>query len=133
MCAPRFGILFENLGRELRDQALFGPFEELGYTGTHDPLGIYLFAGPPIVDSGQHGELPIEAMTPTILHLLDVPVPRDLEQPVCTSMLRPEYLVEHPVRTGEAVATSTSSEGGWQSEEDEARVADHLRALGYLE
>jgi predicted AlkP superfamily phosphohydrolase/phosphomutase len=45
VCTPRFGIIFESLARELRDRALFGPFEELGYTGTHDPLGIYLFAG----------------------------------------------------------------------------------------
>jgi predicted AlkP superfamily phosphohydrolase/phosphomutase len=133
VCTPRFGIIFESLARELRDQALFGPFEELGYTGTHDPLGIYLFAGPTIAAAGASGELPIEAMTPTILHLLDVPVPRDLEQPVCTSLLHPDYLRAHPVRIGDAVGAAAAGEGGWRSEEDEARIADHLRALGYLE
>jgi predicted AlkP superfamily phosphohydrolase/phosphomutase len=133
VCTPRFGIIFESLGRELRDQALFGPFEELGYTGTHDPLGIYLFAGPPIVAAGERGELPIEAVTPAILHLLDVPVPRDLDQPVRTDLLRPEYLRAHPVRLGDAIAAPASGDAGWRSEEDEARVADHLRALGYLE
>jgi len=133
VCTPRFGIIFESLARELRDRALFGPFEELGYTGTHDPLGIYLFAGPAIAGAGERGELPIEAMTPMILHLLDVPVPRDLDQPVCLELFRPEYLRAHPVRVGDAVAAPTSGDAGWRSEEDEARIADHLRALGYLE
>jgi predicted AlkP superfamily phosphohydrolase/phosphomutase len=133
VCAPRFGIIFESLGRELRDKALFGPFEELGYTGTHHPLGIYLFAGPPIAAAGEGGELPIEAVTPTILHLLDVPVPRDLEHPVRTDLFHADYLRAHPVRVGDAVAATAMGDTGWRSEEDEARIADHLRALGYLE
>jgi len=133
VCAPRFGIIFESLGRELRDQALFGPFEELGYTGTHDPLGIYLLAGPAIAAAGEGAELPIEAVTPAILHLLDVPVPRDLEQPVPAGVFRAEYLRAHPVRIGDAVAATAAGDAGWRSEEDEARIADHLRALGYLE
>jgi predicted AlkP superfamily phosphohydrolase/phosphomutase len=133
VCTPHFGIIFESLGRELRDQALFGPFEELGYTGTHDPLGIYLFAGPAITAAGERGELPIEAVTPAILHLLDVPVPRDLEQPVCTDLFHADYLRAHPVRIGDAVAATSAGDAGWRSEEDEARIADHLRALGYLE
>jgi predicted AlkP superfamily phosphohydrolase/phosphomutase len=133
VCTPGFGIIFESLGRELRERALFGPFEELGYTGTHDPLGIYLFAGPAMAGAGERGELPIEALTPAILHLLDVPVPRDLEQPVCAELFHPEYLRAHPVRIGDAVAPSASGDAGWRSKEDEARIADHLRALGYLE
>ena len=133
VCTRRFGIIFESLGRELRDRELFGPFEELGYTGTHDPLGIYLFAGPAIPAAGERGELPIEAITPTILHLLDVPVPRDLDEPVCTDLFDPEYLRAHPVRIGDAVASSAPDDKGWRSEEDEAKIADHLRALGYLE
>jgi predicted AlkP superfamily phosphohydrolase/phosphomutase len=133
VCEPAFGIVFESLGRELRETTLFGPFEELGYTGTHDPLGIYLFAGPPIAPLGEWGELPIEAITPLALHLLEVPVPRDFEQPVCEALLRPEYVCSHPVRVGDAVVPSVGGEGGWESPEDEARVAEHLRALGYLE
>lgn len=133
VCTPRFGIIFESLGRELRDERLFGPFEELGYTGTHDPLGIYLFAGPAIAAAGERGELPIEAMTSTILHLLDVPVPRDLEEPVRVDLFRADYLRSHPVRIGDAVAAAAPGDAAWRSEEDEARVADHLRALGYLE
>jgi hypothetical protein len=37
------------------------------------------------------------------------------------------------VRVGDAVAAPASGDAGWRSEEDEARIADHLRALGYLE
>lgn len=133
VCRPRFGIVFESLGRELREDELFGPYEELGYTGTHDPLGIYLFAGPPIAAAGERGELPMEAIAPTVLHLLDVPVPRDMDEPVATTLLDPDWLHRHPVRIGDAVARDGSDAAAWQSPEDEAHVADHLRALGYLE
>ena len=99
VCDRRFGIIFESLRRELRTPELFGPYEELGYTGTHDPAGIYLFAGPAAATLGEHRAFPIEATAPTLLHLLDVPVPEDHDEPVMTSVLRPDFLAAHPVRT----------------------------------
>jgi predicted AlkP superfamily phosphohydrolase/phosphomutase len=133
ICEPRFGIIFESLRRELRSTDLFGPYEELGYTGTHDPTGLYLLAGPAVQALGEHCEYPIEAVAPTVLHLLDVPVPQDHEVPVMTSALRPEFIAAHPVRVGAPLDEASTAPAGWRSIEDEAHVAEHLRALGYLE
>jgi len=133
VCDRRFGIIFESLRRELRTPELFGPYEELGYTGTHDPAGIYLFAGPAAAALGEHRAYPIEATAPTLLHLLDVPVPEDHDEPVMASVLRPDFLAAHPVRTAPPLDESTVAPAGWRSSEDEAHVAEHLRALGYFE
>src|SRR5262249_60532992 len=54
VCEPHFGIIFESLRRELRTPELFGPYEEMGYTGTHDPAGIYLLPAPPAAAPPQH-------------------------------------------------------------------------------
>jgi predicted AlkP superfamily phosphohydrolase/phosphomutase len=133
-CTPRYGVLFESLRRELRVPELFGPFEELGYTGTHDPAGVYLFAGPPFLARGRGATHPIEAIAPTVLHLLDVPIPRDVEAASCTDAMEPGWLAANAPRSGEPlVGEAGTGEAGWHSDEDEEHVADHLRALGYLE
>jgi predicted AlkP superfamily phosphohydrolase/phosphomutase len=133
VCEDDFGVVFESLRRELREQALFGPFEEQGYTGTHDPDGIYLAAGPPIGTLGAHEDYPIESIAPTVLHLLGLPVPRSMEGPVCTSFMREEFLRDHPVRFSDDATDAPAEAAGWRSGADEAKIADHLRALGYLE
>jgi len=132
-CEPRFGIMFESLRRELRTPDLFGSYEELGYTGTHDPIGIYLLAGPAVAAPGEGAEYPIEAIPPTVLHLMDVPVPEDFDAAVMTEALRPEFLATHPVRSQPPVGDAAAEAAGWRSSEDEAHVAEHLRALGYFE
>src|SRR5258705_281107 len=42
-CAPAFEAIYGSLARDLRAHTVFGPFDELGFTGTHDPRGLYLF------------------------------------------------------------------------------------------
>ena len=117
----------------MRTPDLFGPFEELGYTGTHDPAGIYLVAGPAAAALGEHREYPIEAVAPTVLHLLDVAVPADHDAPVMEDVLRPEFLAAHPVRSAPPLDEAVLAPAGWRSSEDEAHGAEHLRALGYFE
>jgi predicted AlkP superfamily phosphohydrolase/phosphomutase len=133
VCEPGFGVVYEGLRRDLRARSLFGPFREEGYTGTHDADGLYVFAGPAVAPLGEHREYPIESIAPTALHLLGVPVPQHMEGPACTSVLREDFLRAHPIRYTEAVAEVRNAPTGWRSEDDEARIADHLRALGYLE
>ena len=129
-CTPRFGVLFESLRREIRSPDLFGPFEELGYTGTHDPDGLYVFAGGPFAACGRGETLPIEAVASTVLYGLGVAIPRDFEarrhgrrRPPTSP---PQYQEPTSMHAGAADA-------GWQSGADEEQVAEHLRALGYLE
>lgn len=134
VCEERFGVIYESVRRDLRARTLFGPFEELGFNGTHHASGLYLFAGPEIAARGEHDEYPIESIAPTSLHLLGLPVPRAMEGPVCTSLFREEFLNQHPVRyTEEGGEEGAVVADGWKSAEDEARIAEHLRALGYVE
>jgi predicted AlkP superfamily phosphohydrolase/phosphomutase len=135
VCAGACGVVYESLRRDLRNDGLFGPFEELGFTGIHDPTGIYLVAGPGVHARGAAPEYPIEAIAPTILHMLGVPIPRDMEAPPCTGLLQEEFLRQHPVRFAEALAEAPPADAGadWRSAGDEALVAERLRSLGYME
>jgi len=133
VCASHVGVIYESVRRDLRARSLFGPFQELGFTGSHHAEGLYLVAGPVVRALGSHGEYPIESIAPTTLHLLDVPVPRSMEGPVCTSLLDEDFLRQHPVRFADDEADGTWTRSGWKSADDEERIAEHLRGLGYVE
>jgi len=66
-------------------------------------------------------------LAPTVLHLMGLPVPDDMDGRVLTSMLS----VDRPVTYEHAVAKEAGLETGLSAEES-AEVEDRLRALGYL-
>jgi len=132
-CEPDFGIVYESLRRDLRERTLFGPFREEGYTGTHDPEGLYLFAGPAIDAHGRDREYPIESIAPTVLHLLGLAVPRSMEGPVCASVLRADHRAAHPIEYTDVETAGVEATGEWGSAEAEAQIAEHLKGLGYME
>jgi predicted AlkP superfamily phosphohydrolase/phosphomutase len=136
VCAEGYGIGSKPLGAELRARAVIGLFDEArysGHTGVHDPFGIYLFAGPTVSALGAHRMYPIESIAPTVLHLLELPVPRSMDGEVATSLLDPALLARQPVCFTDDADDELVSVGDWDSAEDEALVADRLRSLGYLE
>ncbi len=56
-----------------------------------------------------------------------------MDGPVCTTVLREDFLGAHPVRFVDDATEPSEPTGRWRSAEDEAAVAAHLRALGYFE
>lgn len=134
-CAEGFGVSMQALRADLKATDVIEPFDSTafnGHTGAHDPAGLYVLAGPPVAALGRQDEQPIEAIAPTALHLLGVAVPRDMEGPVLTALLRPAGLAAHPVVYTSAPVVPAALVAGPGSEADEAVVAEHLRSLGYL-
>ena len=74
------------------------PRKSLGEkTASHRYNGILLLKGKPF-KAGQALEgAQIIELAPTILHLMDVPVPDDMDGQVLTEALKDEYLIRHPV------------------------------------
>lgn len=105
------------------------------YTGTHRPLGVVMLAGHPIANAGKLSEVRIEDIAPTLLWLLDVPIPDDLDGRLLRPMLRPDALASTPPQhsTLERMTPLPSVSPGWADEEEEQEVLDRLRDLGYLE
>ncbi|MGD1996065.1 MAG: alkaline phosphatase family protein [Anaerolineae bacterium] len=97
-----------------------------GDSGCHRRHGLLIAWGPG-VQSGQTLEGGrIVDLTPTILHLMGLPVPDDMDGRVLTSMLS----LTRPVEYGR-VAAEVGAETGLSAEES-AEVEDRLRSLGYL-
>ncbi|NLE99843.1 MAG: sulfatase-like hydrolase/transferase [Anaerolineales bacterium] len=98
-----------------------------GDSGCHQPHGIFIAWGPHIPSGGATRGARIHDVAPTILHLLGLPVPDDMDGRVLTEVLSNTGPLTHEHATGAGVAHATSF-----SAEEAAQVEDRLRALGYL-
>jgi predicted AlkP superfamily phosphohydrolase/phosphomutase len=103
---------------------------EAAWSADHRPLGIFAAAGPRIA-AGATDELSLLDVCPTVLALLERPVPDELDGRVAQEVLAPSFLQDHPIQTGHAMAERVAEEGF--SEEEATAVASHLKDLGYIE
>ncbi len=120
--------MVEGLGRRALMPAGRGPEER---TGNHARNGIFAIHGPE-VRAGERLEIAaIEDVTPTILHLLGIPMDADMDGRVLTEALRPEAVAARPVAVVDT-PYAFETNGYRYSAEDEARIQDMLEGLGYV-
>lgn len=102
--------------------------------GTHRPEGIFVLRGKGANPGEYESSCRIEDSTATILYLLGLPIPKDLEGRVMTEAFAPGYLEEHPVEFSEAEEDflAETPQALWESEEDQKKIEERLRGIGYL-
>ena len=133
--APKFAIRVACLKRDFNVPGLFAPYTDFGFSGAHEPLGLYVMAGSQVRQAADEGpEARIEDIAPTVLGLLGLPVPSGLDGRVMTAALDGAFLAANPPREGPPAEGPEGAGGpGWQTAEDEQHVEEQLRALGYVE
>ena len=106
-----------------------------GYSGKHEKSGVLAVKGPPIKE-GIEVSAEIVDVCPTVLHLLDVLIPHDLDGRVLWEIFTPTFQATHPVRAAVPAARS-GPYGGGQGEqytaEERQQVEERLRRLGYID
>jgi predicted AlkP superfamily phosphohydrolase/phosphomutase len=101
-------------------------------TGTHRPDGIFIAAGPDIKSCGELPAANIIDVAPTVLHLLRLPTPRNMEGAAMTDILEGE-LARSTVRYCEPLARSQAENSAAYTDEEESLVRDKLSGLGYMD
>ncbi len=109
------------------------PSETSEWGGTHRLHGIVIAGGPAFKTDAEIANARLIDIAPTLLHLLDVPVPEDMDGKVLTSLFHPDFLSAHAVRAGAASGTSGADRRSGYTDEESAKVEERLQALGYLE
>ena len=99
-----------------------------GDSGCHRLHGVLIASGPAFAQGSIEGARLID-LAPTILHVLGVPVPTDMDGRVLTEALAPD-LRSRAIETAET-AGYTSDQIDLTADE-QAEVEERLRALGYL-
>ncbi len=114
--------LFATEGRVLTSQIR-------GDSGCHRLQGIFIGHGAAFAQGASIVGAKITDLAPTILHILNVPVPEDMDGHVLADALSPELRAK-AAQVGAAATTSTAQVDF--TAEEQAEVEERLRALGYL-
>lgn len=101
-----------------------------GNSGDHRPNGLLIVAGPPIKAGQTLASARLIDLAPTLLYLLGVPVPDDMDGQVLETAVTAAYRTAHPVERQTAVPSTEAAVH--LSELEEQIVAQQLRDLGYM-
>jgi predicted AlkP superfamily phosphohydrolase/phosphomutase len=105
-----------------------------GPTGDHRMEGVLVASGAGIRPHTAPAGANLLDIAPTVLHLLGVPVPADMDGRVLSELLTPEFAATADARAEadpEAAAQPVGSGSGYSSQDD-AAIQDRLADLGYL-
>jgi predicted AlkP superfamily phosphohydrolase/phosphomutase len=104
-------------------------------SGDHRQEGIFLATGPALNAPMEVHEAEIIDLAPTILYLLDLPIPPDIDGDVLTQIFPDEYVAMHPVHYSNVArpdAAFAESRRDYSAAEEEA-IRARLQGLGYIE
>jgi predicted AlkP superfamily phosphohydrolase/phosphomutase len=109
------------------------PSETSEWGGTHRLNGILIAHGLGFRSDAEISNARLIDIAPTLLHLLGVPVPEDMDGKVLASAFRSDFLLARPILSGAASGTSVTDRASGYTDEESAKVEERLQALGYLE
>ncbi len=104
-----------------------------GKSGSHRDDGIFLAEGQSIAGGVQVEGAQIIDVAPTLLHLLNVAVPEDMDGRVLTEIMTDDLRDREVQTTKQVTAVGSSSGDGQYSSEDQETIAARLRSLGYID
>jgi len=125
---PRAGYVdpgdFEFFSNRIFDDAI-------GASGTHSQNGLFLIWGETVKSGVTLQEIKIHDLAPTILYLMDVPVPTDMDGRVLFETLKEAWVETHPARYI-APEEESHEQNHTYSSEEEKEIRERLKGLGYL-
>lgn len=102
-----------------------------GKSGSHRDNGIFLAEGPEVIAGKTINGARITDVAPTILHLLGVPTPADMDGRALIEVLEGE--AASPMEVGAAAGVVAEVGAETYTEEDKIVINERLRALGYID
>jgi predicted AlkP superfamily phosphohydrolase/phosphomutase len=125
------GITYLSYPGNLNSRRLFGrPVNN--WSGTHRFNGIFIMKGPRIKPSASIKKLRIIDIAPTVLYLLNQPVPKDMDGRVLEETFYPNILNTCPVTYIDVEGEKEKKHEDSLAEGEEEQVYKHLKDLGYL-
>jgi predicted AlkP superfamily phosphohydrolase/phosphomutase len=137
--AGNYSFLFKSSRNKTTQRTFFCRIDEedkkSAKSGDHRDYGILIAFGKNLNRAVQLHGAEIIDLAPTILYLLGLPIPSDMDGKVLTRIFRDEYLTSHPLQSCERPGLDTHLTEPLReySEEEREAVRARLQGLGYLE
>jgi predicted AlkP superfamily phosphohydrolase/phosphomutase len=106
-------------------------FPVYGNSGDHRMEGIFLGLGPAFREGQRLEALSILDVAPTVLYLLGLPVPRQMDGKVATDALRDGWMAENPVQYADTELLGRAR-GSLLSAPDSQDIRRRLEGIGYI-
>jgi predicted AlkP superfamily phosphohydrolase/phosphomutase len=106
-------------------------FPVYGNSGDHRMNGIFLGLGPGFAEGRKLEPRSILDVAPTVLYLLGLSVPRQMDGQILAEALDPERLKRHPVKYAD-IELLGNARGGVLSTEDSDDIRRRLEGIGYV-
>ena len=105
-----------------------------GANGMHRCEGVFFINGPGCLPHNELKNIKIIDVCPTILFQMGIPVPKDMDGTIMKEAFRSDFLTEHSVCYEDMVEkVETRVAQPVYSVQDESKIVDNLRSLGYIE
>ena len=101
------------------------------FSGGHADNGMVLLHGPGVRAGCPPPQARVYDITPTVLYLMDQPVPEELDGRVLDEVFDPAWLGVRPIQRTSAASVAGAAPAEY-SDEEEALVQQRLRDLGYV-
>lgn len=127
----RFGETEDSL---FQDQQTM-PMSKLEMNGFHRMNGVFIAQGKGIKEDAQITDASIMDLAPTILHILGLPIPEDMDGTILNQIFTDDssHLSTSEKKSSESTAAAAGDEEEIYSEDEAELVKERLRSLGYLE
>jgi len=102
------------------------------YSGMHRDDGMLIANGPGICQGSRIEGAIIYDIAPTVLHIMGLPVPSDMDGRVLENMFVDGYMQAFPLKTVESTAAEEMADGMDYTEEGQKEIVERLRGLGYM-
>jgi len=102
------------------------------HSGWHRMEGMLIMYGKDVRRGYVLKDSSIMDLAPTILYLMGLRVPSDIDGKVLVDAFIPSYVKTHPIRLEEIITTPIAQERYALSKEEEQKIKERLKALGYL-
>ena len=104
--------------------------------GGHTLDGIFLAHGPAVAHNKPNATAKLTDIAPTVLHLLNLPVPPDMDGRVLQEIFDATYMRQNPAREGDKparMAEKPASDIEKYSKSQEQELEEQFRQLGYID
>jgi predicted AlkP superfamily phosphohydrolase/phosphomutase len=106
------------------------------FAASHRLDGVFMISGGPISPEFSFSDAKIVDVTPTVLYLMGLPIPDDMDGKVLVEAIDPDFLAANPIRYEStedgAVSEVDNAPRGFSKDESEM-IARRLQALGYIQ
>ncbi len=128
-----YGVEGDDLLGSSLDFSDVSAYSSLQKSGTHHVKGIFIADGQVIKNHVSVGGARIIDLAPTILYLLDVSIPEDMDGRIVEEIIEDDFRAFQTIQIGSRGHICSDIKHSGYGKEEEAYIRDKLRGLGYID